>query len=77
MKKKGSSQWFSPISAGKFYGGILVGIVCLLHSIAGFFTKSFDQITDFNILSGSPLITLVLTVVAFALARDSYKNQRW
>lgn len=77
MKKKGSSKWFSTMSAVKFYGGVFGGLVFLLHSFNGFMTKSFDEMVQFDLLSGSPLITLVLTFVAFAMARDSYKNQRW
>lgn len=77
MKKKKSSKWFSPISAAKFYGGIVVGLACFAHAINGFFTKSLDQILDFNLMSLSPIMTMVLAVVAFALAQNSYKNQRW
>ena len=77
MKKKGNSKWFSPISAGKFYGGLLVGFACLVSAIVGFFTKSLDEIINFDLLSLSPIMTLVLGIVALALARDAYKNQRW
>ena len=77
MRKKGSSKWFSPLSAVKFYGGLLVGLLCLVHSAGGFISKSFDEIIEFNLLSGSPIMTLVLAVVCFAFARNSFIEQRW
>lgn len=76
MNKK-KSKWFSPVSAAKFYGGLLVGTVCTLHALYGFFTKSLDEIIEFNLTSGSPAIVLVLGIVAFSIARNSYINQRW
>jgi len=76
MKKK-SSKWFSPVSAAKFYGGLLVGAVCVVHSFVGIVTKPLDQIIQFDLFSGSPVMILVLGIVAFAIAYSSYKNQRW
>lgn len=77
MKKKSSGKWFSPVSAAKFYGGVLVGLVCTVHSFIGLVTKPLDEIIKFDVFSGSPAIILVLGIVAFAIAYSSYKNQRW
>ena len=77
MKEKGKSKWFSPVSAAKFYGGLLVGSICLIHSLVGIITKPLDEIIEFNLFSGSPAMTLVLGIVAFSISYSSYKNQRW
>ncbi|MGB0429147.1 MAG: hypothetical protein ACPGLV_01645 [Bacteroidia bacterium] len=77
MSKKKKNKWFSKRSAAKFYAGIFVGIACILHAGYGFLTKPLSEITEFNLLGGSPIIILVLGIVSFAFANDAYKNQRW
>lgn len=74
---KKSSKWFNSMSAMKFYGGLVGAVVFSIHAIVGYINKSFAEMTDFNLTSGSPLISTLLAIIALVLAVTTYKNQRW